>query len=81
MYDAGSMNLRSLKIFIAVFEAENFSVVARREGLSASQVSRIIHQLEDALGQQLFYRNTRAVIPHRKWSSVYPLCQGDDDEF
>ena len=33
MYDAGSMNLRSLKIFIAVFEAENFSVVARREGL------------------------------------------------
>ena len=63
MYDAGSMNLRSLKIFIAVFEAENFSVVARREGLSASQVSRIIHQLEDALGQQLFYRNTRAVIP------------------
>ncbi|MEJ8833482.1 LysR family transcriptional regulator [Enterobacter cloacae] len=63
MYDAGSMNLRSLKIFISVFEAENFSVVARREGLSASQVSRIIHQLEDALGQQLFYRNTRAVIP------------------
>ncbi|HCM9253490.1 TPA: LysR family transcriptional regulator [Enterobacter cloacae subsp. dissolvens] len=63
MYDVGSMNLRSLKIFIAVFEAENFSVVARREGLSASQVSRIIHQLEDALGQQLFYRNTRAVIP------------------
>ncbi|MEX1841391.1 LysR family transcriptional regulator [Enterobacter cloacae] len=63
MYDAGSMNLRSLKIFIAVFEVENFSVVARREGLSASQVSRIIHQLEDALGQQLFYRNTRAVIP------------------
>ncbi|MCU6308699.1 LysR family transcriptional regulator [Enterobacter cloacae subsp. cloacae] len=63
MYYAGSMNLRSLKIFIAVFEAENFSVVARREGLSASQVSRIIHQLEDALGQQLFYRNTRAVIP------------------
>jgi DNA-binding transcriptional LysR family regulator len=26
-------------------------------------VSRIVHQLEDALGQQLFYRNTRAVIP------------------
>lgn len=26
-------------------------------------MSRIIHQLEDALGQQLFYRNTRAVIP------------------
>lgn len=26
-------------------------------------VSRVILQLEDTLGQQLFYRNTRAVIP------------------
>ncbi|ELP5714154.1 TPA: LysR family transcriptional regulator [Enterobacter asburiae] len=63
MSDAGSMNLRSLLLFIAVYETQNFSVVARREGISASQVSRIVHQLEDALGQQLFYRNTRAVIP------------------
>jgi len=37
--------------------------VARREGVSPSMVSRVIHQLEDALGQQLFYRNTRAVVP------------------
>ncbi|WP_193162069.1 LysR family transcriptional regulator [Enterobacter ludwigii] len=63
MVDAGNMNIRSLRVFIAVYEAQNFSVVARREGMSASQVSRVIHQLEDALGQQLFYRNTRAVIP------------------
>ena len=46
-----------------MYDAQNFSVVARREGISASQVSRVIHQLEDALGQQLFYRNTRAIIP------------------
>ncbi|AOT43000.1 LysR family transcriptional regulator [Enterobacter ludwigii] len=63
MVDAGNMNIRSLRVFIAVYEAQNFSVVARREGMSASQVSRVIYQLEDALGQQLFYRNTRAVIP------------------
>ncbi|MCI1897464.1 MAG: LysR family transcriptional regulator [Enterobacter sp.] len=63
MYDLGSVNLRALKIFLDVFDAQNFSVVARREGISASQVSRVIHQLEDALGQQLFYRNTRAIIP------------------
>ena len=37
--------------------------MARREGVSPSMVSRVIHQLEDALGQQLFYRNTRAVVP------------------
>lgn len=63
MHDMGSISLRTLTIFIAVYDAQNFSVVARREGISASQVSRVIQQLEDAIGQQLFYRNTRAIMP------------------
>ena len=63
MFDASNITVRALLIFIEVYEAQNFSVVARRQGISASQISRVIHQLEDALGQQLFYRNTRAVIP------------------
>ncbi|ENA0612199.1 LysR family transcriptional regulator [Enterobacter bugandensis] len=63
MTDAGNISLRAVLIFIQVYDAQNFSAVARREGVAASQVSRAIHQLEDALGQQLFYRNTRAVIP------------------
>ncbi|MCE1411061.1 LysR family transcriptional regulator [Enterobacter hormaechei] len=63
MMGAGHISIRALLIFIDVYETQNFSVVARREGISASQVSRVIHQLEDALGQQLFYRNTRAIMP------------------
>lgn len=63
MLDSDAINVSALKIFIEVFDAQNFSAVARRRGISASKVSRIIHQLEDALGQQLFYRNTRAVMP------------------
>lgn len=63
MNDLGNISIRALLIFIDVYESQNFSVVARREGISASQVSRIIFQMEDALGQQLFYRNTRAIIP------------------
>lgn len=63
MTDAGNISLRAVLIFIQVYDAQNFSAVARREGVAASQVSRAVHQLEDALGQQLFYRNTRAVIP------------------
>jgi DNA-binding transcriptional LysR family regulator len=59
----GLINIRSLQIFISVFNAQSFSQVARREGVSASLVSRTVHQLEEALGQQLFYRTTRAVIP------------------
>lgn len=63
MHDASTINFRSLLFFIGVFESHSFSVVARREGVSTSMVSRVILQLEDHLGQQLFYRNTRAVIP------------------
>jgi DNA-binding transcriptional LysR family regulator len=63
MYDPSAINFRALLFFIGVFDELSFSVVARREGVSASMVSRVILQLEDTLGQQLFYRNTRAVIP------------------
>ncbi|HBM3286039.1 TPA: LysR family transcriptional regulator [Klebsiella michiganensis] len=63
MSDAGNVNFRALQLFIAVYDSQSFSVVARREGVSPSMVSRVIHQLEDALGQQLLYRNTRAVVP------------------
>jgi len=63
MHGLDAVNLRALRIFIGVFDAQNFSQVARREGISASQVSRVIHQLEDTLGQQLFYRNTRSIAP------------------
>src|SRR5699024_5958993 len=58
-----TISIQTLLFFIEVFDAQSFSVVARKEGVSASTVSRIIKQLEDSLGQQLFYRNTRAVTP------------------
>lgn len=63
MNDTNSINVRALKFFIQVYESKSFSVVARREGVSPSMVSRVILQLEDSLGQPLFYRNTRAIIP------------------
>lgn len=63
MNTVDSINIKTLLFFIEVFDAQSFSVVARKEGVSASKVSRIIKQLEDSLGQQLFHRNTRAVIP------------------
>lgn len=63
MNNISAISIRDLLYFIGVYDTQNFSVLARREGVSASLISRTIHQLEDALGQQLFYRNTRAVIP------------------
>jgi DNA-binding transcriptional LysR family regulator len=63
MNTVDTINIQTLLFFIDVFNAQSFSVVARKEDVSASKVSRIIKQLEDSLGQQLFYRNTRAVVP------------------
>ena len=63
MNNINLISIKTLIFFISVFNHQSFSVVARKEGVSASKVSRIIKQLEDNLGQQLFYRNTRAMIP------------------
>lgn len=53
MADASSVDFRALQLFIAVYDNQSFSVVARREGVSPSLISRTIQQLEDALGQLL----------------------------
>ena len=47
--DVNAVSIKTLLLFISVFNAQSFSVVARREGVSASMVSRTIQQLEDAL--------------------------------
>ncbi|QUG77974.1 LysR family transcriptional regulator [Erwinia sp. E602] len=57
------IDFRALRLFVAVFDLQSFSLVARREDVSASLVTRTINQLESSLGQQLFHRNTRAVAP------------------
>lgn len=77
----GSIDLRALRFFLSVYDAQNFSVVARREGVSASVVSRTILQLEDALGQQLFYRNTRAVIPTEAGRLFVDYARAIDNQF
>jgi DNA-binding transcriptional LysR family regulator len=63
MHNLNAINIRALLFFISVYNCKSFSVVARCEGVSPSMVSRIIQQLEESLGCQLFYRNTRAIMP------------------
>lgn len=58
-----TLTTRAMQLYVAVLDAGNLSEVARREGISPSSVSRIVQQLESELGDQLLYRNTRAVIP------------------
>lgn len=53
--------LQSLKVFVAVAEAESFAAGARAVGLSAPSATRGIGVLETALGVRLFTRTTRQV--------------------
>ena len=53
--------LDSLALFVAVADLGGFGAAARKLGRSPAAVSRAIAALEDALGQRLFNRTTRAL--------------------
>lgn len=58
-----SIATRTMYLLVTVSDCGSFSEVARREGIAPSSVSRQIQQLEQQLGQQLLYRNTRKLVP------------------
>lgn len=55
------MNVQALRYFLMVSTTGSFLATARHFEVPASSVSRAIASLEEELGQQLFYRSTRAV--------------------
>lgn len=55
-------DILSLKLYTRVARLGSFSAAAREYGLSQSQVSRIIADLESDLGARLLTRTTRAVV-------------------
>jgi DNA-binding transcriptional LysR family regulator len=59
------LRLRDLRVFFAVMQSGSLSKAARHLHVSHPAVSQVIADLEDALGVQLFDRNTRGVEPTR----------------
>ncbi|TFW31238.1 LysR family transcriptional regulator [Duganella callida] len=55
------MQVQTLRYFLMVATTGSFLATARHFAVPASSVSRFIASLEKELGQQLFYRSTRAV--------------------
>ena len=55
------MHLKAHRFFAMVAVTGSFAATARHFQVPASSVSRFIAALEREIGQQLFYRNTRAV--------------------
>jgi len=55
------MHIQALRYFLMVSTTGSFLATARHFSVPASSVSRFIASLEKELGQQLFFRSTRAV--------------------
>lgn len=55
------MQLKALRYFVMVANTNSFSATAQFFQVPSSSVSRFISKLEQDIGQQLFYRNTRSV--------------------
>ncbi|MCC2957597.1 LysR family transcriptional regulator [Massilia sp. IC2-477] len=55
------MHVQALRYFLTVATTGSFLATARHFDVPASSVSRFIAALEKEVGQQLFYRSTRAV--------------------
>lgn len=61
--------------FVAVAECGQFTAAAERLGLSSSQVSRQVAQLEERLQTRLFYRTTRKVALTEAGQTFLQHCQ------
>ncbi|SAL86283.1 LysR family transcriptional regulator [Caballeronia arvi] len=53
----------TFRLYTRVARLGSFSAAARESGLAQSQVSRMVAELEAALGARLLTRTTRAVVP------------------
>jgi DNA-binding transcriptional LysR family regulator len=56
------MHLRFLKIFCDIVDLGSFSRAAKANGVSQSNASQVVHQLEDRMGMQLIDRSKRPFV-------------------
>lgn len=65
------MNVRDLKVFVAVYEKKGFSKASKSLGTVQSNVSTRIRSLETSRGVRLFERRYRAVVPTQNGEKLY----------
>jgi DNA-binding transcriptional LysR family regulator len=64
----------SIRAFTEVVKAGSFAAAAREMGLSRSAVNKLVLNLEQGLGAQLFHRSTRRVSPTTSGLAFYERC-------
>ncbi|MBA3536523.1 MAG: LysR family transcriptional regulator [Tatlockia sp.] len=67
--------------FVAVVKAGSFSKAATILGVSKSQLSRHVNQLETTLGIQLLYRTTRSIALTESGQSFFQSCQEIEENY
>ena len=65
------MDIKDLRYFVAVYEANNFMRASLALFTVQSNVSAKIRRLEDELGTALFVRGRRGVRPTKKGDLLY----------
>ncbi len=64
----------TIKTFVTVVESGSFAGASRLLGVSRSAVNKLVFNLENHLGVQLFNRTTRKVIPTETGITFYHRC-------
>ena len=68
------MDIRTLRYFISVYEQQSFSAAAKQCFVAQPSISAAVAQLEEELGQELFQRHARGVVPSEEGKQLYPLA-------
>ena len=68
------MHLKSLAIFCDVVRYRSFSHAARENGVSQSNASQVVHQLEERLGTLLIDRSRRPFVLTEEGQRYYDGC-------
>lgn len=68
------MEIRALRCFVAVYEANGFARAAAALGTTQSNVSARIAKLEQEIGGPLFRRLHRAIAPTPKGDRLYRIA-------
>lgn len=69
------MDIKSLRVFLAVCGNLSFTDTAAAEHMSVSAVSRTVQRLEDELGARLFDRNRRSMRPTGAALQLHPVAE------
>ena len=70
------MHLKSLKIFCDVVHRRSFSRAADENGVSQSNASQVVQQLEGRLGVRLLDRSKRPFVLTPEGERYYEGCRG-----